>query len=86
MESYKGTNPSSDKIKDKTGIIFEAIRNVGVVLSVVMLMIIGIKYMLGSAEAKADYKKTLIPYLIGTFILFTGTLIPQLIYTIMQEF
>ena len=43
-------------------------------------MIIGIKYMLGSVEEKSEYKKTMIPYLIGAAIVFSGTTLPQIIY------
>ena len=46
------------------------IRNVGIVLSVIVLMILGIKYMLGSAEEKAEYKKSMIPYVVGAIVLF----------------
>ena len=46
------------------------IRNVGIVLAVIVLMILGIKYMMGSAEEKAEYKKSMIPYIVGTVVLF----------------
>ena len=39
------------------------LQTVGVVLSVIVLVVLGIKYMMGSAEEKAEYKKTMIPYL-----------------------
>lgn len=58
---------------------------VGTILSVLILMIIGLKYMLGSMEEKAEYKKTLIPYIIGAFMLFSGSLVPQIIYQIAQN-
>ena len=43
-----------------------------------------IQYMFGSVEEKADYKQSLIPYLIGAVLLFAGTLIPELIYELVQ--
>lgn len=36
-------------------------------------MIIGIKYMTGSLEEKANYKKTMVPYLVGCVILFRSS-------------
>lgn len=86
LDKYQGTNPGSTKLVDKANIILGSIRNIGIVLSVVILIVIGIKYMLGSAEEKANYKETLLPYIIGAFLLFTGSLIPQLIYDFMQNF
>lgn len=35
-------------------------------------MILGIKYMLGSTEQKATYKKSMLPYLVGAVLLFGG--------------
>ena len=78
LNKYQGTS--------KANTIFSYLRTIGIVLSVVALIAIGIKYMLGSVEEKATYKQTLLPYLIGAILLFTGSLIPQLIYDIMQNF
>lgn len=86
LDEYEGTNSGSTKLVDKANTILAYIRNIGIVLSVVILIIIGIKYMLGSTEEKAKYKETLLPYIIGAFLLFTGSLIPQLIYDFMQNF
>ena len=53
---------------------------VGIVLSVVILIIIGIKYMMGSAEEKAEYKKTLMPYVIGAALIFAASIFAQVVY------
>ena len=55
------------------------IRNVGIVLAVLILMVLGIKYMMGSAEEKAEYKKTMIPYLVGAIILFGASAIATMV-------
>jgi len=86
LDKYKGTAKNPTKATEKIGKALGYINVVGIIVSVVALILIGLKYMLGSVEEKAEYKKTLIPYIIGAFILFTGTLIPNLIYTFMQNF
>lgn len=86
LNAYKGNNTGSSRLQAKAGIIVSAIRIIGVVVSVVALIVIGIKYMLGSVEEKADYKKTLLPYVIGAFLVFTVSLLPQIIYNFMQNF
>lgn len=43
------------------------------VLAVIILMFVGVKYMMGSAQEKAEYKKTLIPYLVGAVLLFCAS-------------
>lgn len=58
------------------------IRLLGTFIAVGVLMIIGIKYMTGSIEEKANYKKTMMPYLIGCIFLFGASIIaPQIIET-----
>ena len=59
-----------DEVLDIGGIIVSIIRTCGVVVSVVVLLIIGIKYMTGTVEERADYKSSMRPYLIGVFIFF----------------
>ena len=59
--------------------ITELIRLVGTFIAVGVLMVIGIRYMMGSLEERASYKKSMIPYVIGCFILFGASYIaPQL--------
>ena len=66
---------------DKAGKnIVSILQAVGVVLSVVMLIVIGIKYMMGSAEEKAEYKKTLLPYIIGAVFIFAASTIASVIF------
>ena len=56
------------------------IRVIGIIVTVVTLMILGIKYMTGSVQEKADYKKTMIPYLIGVALFFSlSQIIPIII-------
>lgn len=56
------------KIVDLANPIIGTIKVVGIIISVVMLGILGIKYMTGSVQEKAEYKKTMIPYLIGAIL------------------
>lgn len=86
LSKYKGSNSGSKKLESKANNIFAYLRAIGVVISVIALIAIGIKYMLGSVEEKATYKQTLLPYIVGAFLLFTGSLIPQLIYNLMKNF
>ena len=67
-------------LKERAGIILGAINAIGVAVSVIGLVIIGIKYLLGSVEEKADYKKAMIPYIVGFILLIACTTIPNIIY------
>lgn len=54
------------------------------VLAVIILIILGIKYMMGSAEEKAEYKKTLLPYAIGAVFVFGAGIIATVLFNIAQ--
>ena len=69
----------SPEIQSAGNSIISILQTVGVVLSVV-LMIIGIKYMMGSAEEKAEYKKTMIPYIVGAALIFAASIFANVIY------
>ena len=53
--------------------IVPIVRTIGIIAAVVILMIVGIKYMIGSAEEKAEYKKTMPAYLIGAILVFAAS-------------
>ena len=56
------------------------LQTVGIVVSVLILMVLGIKYMMGSAEEKAEYKKTMIPYIIGAILIFGASTIANMVF------
>jgi len=60
--------------------IVKILQTVGVVLSVIILIVLGIKYMMGSAEEKAEYKKSMMPYVIGAALIFAASALAQVIY------
>lgn len=64
----------------KTGKIMGLIRNISVVASVIILMILGVKFMLGSVEEKAEYKKSFMPLIIGIILVVSATTIATFIF------
>ena len=60
--------------------IIGAFQAIGSIVSVLALVIIGIKYMMGSVEEKAEYKKTLMYYIIGAILVFAISNISALLY------
>lgn len=66
--------------------IFAVIRTVGILLSVIILVVLGIKYMMGSAEEKAEYKKTMIPYIVGAALIFAASALSQVLYNVFSNF
>lgn len=77
------TNADSE-ITNYGGKILSVVTTAGIVLSVIILAVLGIKYMLGSAEEKAEYKKTLMPYLIGAALIFGASTIATIVYNFVK--
>lgn len=60
---------SGTRFLAKAGIVLGWIKYLGILIAVLALAFIGIKYMFTSIEGKADYKKAMLPYILGCFML-----------------
>lgn len=86
--SFAATDPSqltpnqqgTEKIDTVGQRIMGILQAAGIVIAVVVLMVLGIKYMMGSAEEKAEYKKTMIPYIVGAILIFAATTIANMVF------
>ena len=67
----------TDNIMNVGGNIVSIVTTIGIIVAVVVLLVLGIKYMMGSAAEKAEYKKTMIPYLIGAVLIFGASAIAK---------
>ena len=81
-----GSGKDIQQVTDLGKTIVTIMQTVGIVVAVVVILVIGIKYMIGSAEEKAEYKKTMIPYLVGAILLFAATTIVNVVYNIANSF
>ena len=61
-------------------VIVWLVRTVGESIAIIMLIVIGIKYVLGSVEEKAEYKQSMWPYIIGAVLIFAGAALTDIIY------
>lgn len=84
-DSYKpGAMQNADKVKNIGNNIIGIIQFLGSFVSVITLVILGIKYMLGSVEEKAEYKKTMWPYLLGAIMIFGITNILPIVSSVVS--
>lgn len=82
LNSYGQTTQNSNTFENMVGKFITIIQTVGSIISVICLIIIGIKYMIGSVEQKAEYKKVLLPYVIGASLVFATTNLLGIIYSV----
>lgn len=57
------------KVTKIAGIIIAFLRNVSIIITVIIITLLGLKYMLGSVEEKADYKKSFPNVIIGAVMI-----------------
>ena len=85
VSDYKPSDLSEDtdtiNFANKIIGIFQA---VGSIVSVLALVLIGIKYMTSSIEEKAEYKETMIYYIVGAILVFAISNISAIIYNFAQ--
>lgn len=78
MEDSKADG--TDGVAKIGGQVADILTTVGIVVAVIVILILGIKYMMGSASEKAEYKKTMIPYVVGAVLILGGSAIVKIVF------
>ena len=76
------TGNGDDDFTTKIGNIIGFLQWAGAIAGVLIITILGIKYMMGSLEEKAEYKKSMIPLIVGAVVLIAAPQIAKLIFSI----
>lgn len=80
-----GSEIDSDQLKQSSDLIYNILLGIGVILSVLVGAILGIKIMWGSVEEQTKAKEALIPYVVGCFVIFGAFGIWKLAVTIFAQ-
>ena len=67
------TKDGVSDLDTKTGKILSIVQIAGTAISLVALLILGMKYMLSSPNDKATIKEKMVPYVIGVIIFFAAS-------------
>lgn len=86
----KGQSGAEDKIgTDNLKIMSDTIYNIllvaGIVIAIIVGLIMGIKFIMGGIEEKAEIKAMLIPYIIGCVVVFGAFAIWEVVVNILQS-
>lgn len=65
--------------------IFGTLRNIAAIIAVITISIIGLRYMFGSVDQKAEYKATMMPWVIGILIVVSITTILDIIQSLADK-
>lgn len=81
---FSNLNPNyqgdSQELVNKANNVMGLIRNISIIAAVIVIMVLGVKYMLGSVEEKAEYKKSFMPLIIGIVLVVSATTIASFIF------
>lgn len=75
-----GSAADTSAITGKAQTWLATIRNVSAIAAVFVITFLGIKYMMGSVEEKAGYKKSFIPLIVGIVIIVAATTIASFLF------
>lgn len=73
------------KLSDFSSSLYTILLIAGTAITVIIGVVLGIKYMVGSVEEKAEYKKMLIPYLAGCVAIYGSLGIWKLVISILEN-
>ena len=76
---------ATNSISGTAGKLIRIMQTVGIIVGVIVLVVLGIKFMMGSAEEKAEYKKTFIPLIIGAIVLISAFSIAKFLFSALGE-
>ncbi len=78
-------NHSTSELVNIGNVIVKVVRTFGQALSVVILAVVGIKYIMGSIEEKAEYKQTMWIYIVAAILIFGGSTLAQIIFEMFNK-
>lgn len=90
-QNFIGEGKSQDSVinpgqlRDSSNLIYNILLGIGVILSVLMGAMIGIKIMWGSIEQQTKAKEALMPYVIGCVVIFGAFGIWKIAVTIFSQ-
>jgi len=86
VSDYKPEKPEGySEFTEIGGGAVGVLQYVGITFAVVILALLGIKYMFGSIEKKAEYKKSMMPYVVGCAFIICSSIFVRLIYLTVDE-
>ena len=80
--SFSNASDQAGDLSKMAGKVIGLIQVASVVLAVILIAVFGFKFIMGSANEKADYQKSFIPLIVGLVVVFAATSIAKVIMSI----
>ena len=79
VKQATGSPLDGDKLKGASSTLYNLLLSIGIFLSVVIGVYLGVKFMVSTAEDKAKVKEALIPYIVGCIVVFSAFIVWKII-------
>lgn len=76
------TSVNMGTLPETIGKVIAYIRNAAIIIGIVIILILGIKYMTGSVEEKAGYQKSFVPLIVGIVVVMAATSIASFLFSL----
>lgn len=73
--------PVNPAINNVTNTVISWIWYFSIIAAVIVIMVIGLKFIIGSTQEKAEYKKSLIPLVVGALLVVFATTIVKILFS-----
>ena len=87
MQAGQGQNNplNQEGLQNVSDVVYNVLLAVGIIAAVIVGLIIGIKYMMGSVAQKAETKELLAPYIVGCVIIFGAFAIWKIVVNLLNH-
>ena len=80
-----GTDINNEELKEMSNFLYNLLLGAGIIIAVIIGGFLGIKFMVGSIQEKADIKSALVWYVIGCLVVFGAFGIWKLVMSILTS-
>ncbi len=80
-----GMTVDDENMQNISSLVYNTLLILGIVVVVIVGLVIGIKFMTGSVEQKAEIKQTLPPYIVGCIIIFGAFTIWSIVVNVLNQ-
>lgn len=76
----KKNDPANGDLTNIAQTVVHWIWVISIIVAIIVVMIVGIKFIIGSAQEKAEYKKSLMPLVVGVALVVFATTIVRFLF------
>lgn len=81
ISTTENGNQMSNEFGGVAGTIINWIWGISIIVAIIVVMVIGIKFIIGGAQEKVEYKKSLMPVAVGVILVVFATTLVRFLFS-----